>query len=215
MLRAQLREGDWDARASGAVLRREWFGMVDEVPATARRLRAWDLAATEVRLGADPDWTAGGLVALNDGVWYIADMRRLRARPAAVEAAVKQAAELDTRRVAVRMEQEPGASGVNTIDHYARQVLVGFDFRGVRSSGSKMEQARILASAAEAGNVKLVRGPWVGAFLDECDGFGSGGTHDDQVNAVYLAMAELTRLYGRASGAAHVEAAEKESRWRR
>ena len=214
VLRAQLREGDWDAREAGAILRREWLRIVDECPAEARRLRAWDLAGTEVRPGADPDWTAGALIALRDGVWYIVDMRHLRAGPAAVEAAVRQAAELDTQRVPVRMEQEPGASGVNTIDHYARQVLVGWDFRGVRAMGSKQERWRILASAAEAGNVRLVRGPWNGAFLDEADGLGYGGAHDDQADAACLAMAELTRLYGRASGTVQVAAGEKQSRWR-
>ena len=194
--RAQIRDGDWDARPAGTVLRREWFRVTDAHPVGVRLVRAWDLAGTEMSPGADPDWTAGGLVAFQDGAWWIVDMRRLRARPGGVEAAVRQAAELDGKRVAVRMEQEPGASGVATIDHYARRVLAGWDFRGVRATGSKLERARVLASAAEAGNVNLVRGAWVGAFLNEAEAFGSMAGHDDQIDCVTMAMAELTRLHG-------------------
>lgn len=212
--RARLRDGDWDIVDAGAVLRRGWFPIVDQAPAQARRLRFWDLAATAARSGADPDWTAGALLALHEGAWYIMDMRRVRERPAAVEALVKQTAELDGRGVPVRMEQEPGASGVNTIDHYARQVLVGWDFRGARTTGSKLDYARPLAAAAEAGNVRLVRGAWNGPFLDEADVFGSGAGHDDQIDGVSHAMAEMTRLYGRASGTVQVAAGEKQSRWR-
>jgi len=34
-----------------------------------------------------------------------------------VEKRIKQTAELDGKRVTIYMEQEPGSSGVNTIDH--------------------------------------------------------------------------------------------------
>jgi predicted phage terminase large subunit-like protein len=69
-------------------------------------------------------------------------------------------------------------------------VLVGWNFKGIRSTGSKVERARPLSSAAEVGNVKLVRGPWVSAFLDEAEAFPEGG-HDDQIDSVSGALAEL------------------------
>jgi predicted phage terminase large subunit-like protein len=94
-----------------------------------------------------------------------------------------QTAYEDGKSVPIYMEQEPGSAGVNTIDHYAREVLKGFDFRGNRATGSKELRANPVSSAAEHGNVKLMRGPWITAFLDEAEIFPKG-THDDQVDAV-------------------------------
>ncbi len=54
------------------------------------------------------------------------------------------------------MEQEPGSSGVNDIDHYAGQVLVGFSFRPEKTTGKKEIRANPVSSAAEAGNIKLI-----------------------------------------------------------
>jgi predicted phage terminase large subunit-like protein len=105
------------------------------------------------------------------------------ARPKEVEENIKQTAYEDGKSVPIYMEQEPGSAGVNTIDHYAREVLKGFDFRGNRATGSKELRANPVSSAAEHGNVKLMRGPWITAFLDEAEIFPKG-THDDQVDAV-------------------------------
>jgi len=48
---------------------------------------------------------------------------------------IRQIAQLDGRDVEVFMEQEPGSSGVNDIDRYAGNVLLGNSFRGIRSTG--------------------------------------------------------------------------------
>lgn len=40
-----------------------------------------------------------------------------------------------------------------------------------------------VSSSAEAGNVKLVTGPWINGFLDEAEAFPEG-RHKDQVDAV-------------------------------
>jgi predicted phage terminase large subunit-like protein len=188
--RAQLLRGDWFARPPGTKFRREWFAVVDAAPAGERLVRFWDLAATEPRPGADPDYTVGALVGLRDGAYTIRDMRRLRASPRGVEAAIAQTAALDGRAVPIVIEQEPGSSGVNTIDHYQRRVLVGYACSGSRTTGSKEVRANPVSSAAEAGNVQLLRGPWIGAFLDEAEAF-PGGAHDDQVDAVSGAVARL------------------------
>lgn len=188
--RLQLRMGDWTVRQKGPLFQREWFRIVDEPPAGIRWVRRWDLAATEVKPGKDPDWTAGAKVGWKDGVLYIADIVRKRARPMAIEQLIQQTAELDGKDVAIRMEQEPGSSGLNTIDNYARRVLVGYDFRGERSTGDKVSYARPLSAAAEAGNVVLVRGPWNKDFLDEVEPFPTPGVHDDQVDAVSKGMVD-------------------------
>lgn len=204
----QLLDGDWTARHGGSLFQREWFEVVEEAPAGCVWERRWDLAATKVRPGKDPDWTAGALVGLYKGTWYIADIRRLRDRPGVVEDMIKQTAQMDGKTTRIRMEQEPGASGVNTIDNYQRKVLVGYNFLGVRSTGSKTERARPFSAAAYAGNVKLVNGPWIGAFLDEAEGFPDGG-HDDMIDAVSGAMSDLSS-HGEVRIA---KAATKQSSW--
>jgi predicted phage terminase large subunit-like protein len=69
--------------------------------------------------------------------------------------------------------------------------LPGYAVKGVRSTGSKAERAAPVSSAAEAGNVKLLRGAWIGAFLDEAEAF-PNGAHDDMVDAVNGAIGKLT-----------------------
>jgi predicted phage terminase large subunit-like protein len=190
--RAQLLAGDWSVRQGGCMFRREWFRIVDQAPPGLLRVRYWDLAATEARDGADPDYTAGVLVGwASDGGFCILGVRRARATPAGVEALVRQTAAEDGREVTVCMEQEPGSAGVALIDRYRRWVLPGITFHAVKSTGSKATRAAPLASRAEAGMVSLLRGPWCSAFLDEAEAFPLG-SHDDQVDAAAGAFAALT-----------------------
>jgi predicted phage terminase large subunit-like protein len=88
------------------------------------------------------------------------------------------------------MEQEDGASGKSLISHYRRNVLDGFDFRGVHPTGSKEVRAQPVAARAEAGEVKLVAGPWIDEFLSELASFPEG-LHDDQVDALSGAFSAL------------------------
>jgi predicted phage terminase large subunit-like protein len=192
--RARLKDGNWKVRAAaGLVFKRHWFGIVDKAPPNARRVRFWDLAATAPAPGKDPDFTAGCLMAEHEGQVFIEDMRRERETPLGVQRLVKTTAEQDGRKVRIRMEQEPGSSGVNTIDLYQRTVLRGYVFAGVRSTGSKAERADPLSAAAEAGNVFLVRGVWNEAFLREAENFPppKDKGHDDQVDAAAGAFNEL------------------------
>ena len=93
----------------------------------------------------------------------------------------------------VRIEEEPGSSGKIVIDHYARHVLPGRDFRGVRSSGNKPERARPLAAAMSNGLVSLrSEAPWVRDLVNEMRSFPLG-THDDQVDGMSGAMTALTQ----------------------
>lgn len=189
--RAQIKNGDWSARQAGSKFHREWFEIVDAIPSSCRKLRFWDMAATEPKPHKDPDWTAGCLMGISDNqTIYIIDMKRLRGTPSANENLVKQTAELDGKSVPVRMEQEPGGSGVKMIDDYRRRVLLGWDFKGIPSTGSKEVRANPVSSQAEAGNIKLLRGSWIGEFLDELEAF-PNGTHDDQVDSISGALAEL------------------------
>jgi PBSX family phage terminase large subunit len=190
-LTAQELEGEF-TDLEGALFRRDWFPIDDQAPPAEQRVRYWDLASTAAEAGKDPDWTAGVLMQRSkEKVYHILDVRRVRTTPAGVEALVKQTAETDGKEVSIYMEQEPGSSGVNTIDHYRRFVLAGWSFKGERPTGEKAERARPLSSMAEAQNVHLVRGAWNKDFLDEIEVFPLG-KHDDQVDAAVGAFDKLS-----------------------
>ena len=189
--RAQLRMGDWGARQEGGMFQEQWFKIIDAAPNDCRWLRYWDLAATEKNDNNEPDFTAGALVGVNlKNNIFIKDIRRLRGTPQAVEALIKQTAQLDGMGTYIYMEQEAGSSGKAVIDYYSRNVLMGYCFYGDKPSADKSTRAAPVSSQAEAGNVYLVRGPWINDFLDEAQTF-PNGAHDDQVDAVSGAFSKL------------------------
>jgi predicted phage terminase large subunit-like protein len=185
---AQLRHGDWSVRPPGVFFKRHWFEILDEEPAGLRWIRSWDLAATKTQTSA---FTAGARVALRDGVLYIANISRSRGDPGETERLVKQTAELDGKGVHIWIEQEPGSGGVNTLFRYQRSVLLGYAVSPFLPKHDKLTRASPLSSMARAGNVKLIRGPWINAFLDEADGFPEG--FKDQVDACSAAQTILTQ----------------------
>ena len=194
--RQQLLVGDWSARLPGNLFKRVLFTVVDELHIVRNRsVRYWDLAATPVRRGTDPDWTAGVRVDYgSDGYYYVVDVQRMRGTPAEVESLIKQTAMMDGLGNQIYIEQEPGASGVNTIYHYVTKVLGDYAVRGQRATGSKVERAGPVSSQAEVGNVKFLRGPWIGPFLDEIEAFPLGG-HDDQVDGLSGAFMRLRGMH--------------------
>jgi len=190
--RRQLLQGDWTARQPGNLFHREWFDVVEDVPVfISRSVRYWDLAATPKRPGSDPDFTAGvRMDYATDGLFYVVDVQHMRGTPADVEKRIAQTAAIDGHSTQIVIEQEPGASGVNTIYNYVTRVLPEYTVRGQRATGSKLERAGPVSSQAEVGNVRLLRGPWISEFLDELEAFPYGG-HDDQVDALSGSMMRL------------------------
>lgn len=198
--RARLEKGDWYAEEEGSIFSRETFKIMnpEDVPEGAEQnlVRYWDTAATEpTASNPDPDWTAGALVSIHDGYIFVHDMVRFRANSAGVEARIAQTAWEDGVNVKVRMEQEGGASGKMAIDHYARHVLLGFDFDGHPALKKKVDRANLWAPKARRGEVILVAGRWIKSFLDEAIAFGAvEDAHDDQIDAVSGAFEFLTNL---------------------
>jgi predicted phage terminase large subunit-like protein len=195
--RLQLRYGDWDAMPDGEMFKREWFKIVEQAPADIKKIRYWDLASTDKSKATKTSaYTAGALVGVKDGQYWVMDMKRVQKSPLAVEQLIRQTAEIDGVGTSIYMEQEPGSSGVNTIDHYQRKVLSGFAFYGDRPTGPKEERARPLSAAAEAGNVFLVRGTWIGDFLDEIVAFPEG-QYKDQTDTVSASVSILNEMKDR------------------
>lgn len=187
--REQLLNGNWDIKRTFK-FKRGWFEIVKDYPHDAVTKRFWDKAATAPKKGKDPDWTVGSKICIKDGIYYIIDVVRFQGPPKLNEDTIKQTAVTDGHEVAQYMEQEPGSSGVDTIDHYAREVLMGYTFYGIRSTGNKELYADPVSSAAQAGNVKILEAPWNTAFLDEFEAFPMGG-HDDIVDATSKCIAQL------------------------
>lgn len=198
--RRRLEEGDWWATTLGSLFDRTAFVIIDgsEVPKlgpTARACRFWDLAATEAnQSNPDPDWTVGTLMIYEDGVSYVLDVKRARVKGDKVEQLIAQTAAEDGPSVAIRMEQEPGSSGKALVDQYARYVLPGYDFIGIRSTGDKITRARPFAAAVANGNVRIVRSPWMSDWLDEFSSFPEAANHDDQVDSAVGAFSFLAGL---------------------
>lgn len=194
VLRAQMLDGDWAASATGTKFKREWLlkALVDTAPKLVKRAIYFDLAATEETTDPpnDPDWTAGcwgGMTA--DGKLVIEGAVRVRMSDAGVEAII--AGVVRDRNpdmpgaYPLWIEQEPGSSGKMVISNYGRRVVPGYTVHGHRVTGDKGTRAGLIASMFERGDVQLVRGPWIGAFIEEYVAFTGDDKvdgHDDQVD---------------------------------
>ncbi len=189
------------APKSGGKFQRDWFEVIERPPLWLNRvIRFWDLAATDAAAASDPDRTAGVKVGITPaGELVVLDVALAQRGPAGVEQLVRETAELDGRNVPIWIEEERGSAGKHTVSHYARNVLQGYVVRGERVTGNKELRADLVAAAAERREVKLVRGPWNEAFLEEHELF-PFGPHDDVVDATSGAVRQLTQGAGRGYG---------------
>lgn len=198
--RERLQAGNWKIRpAAGKVFNRAWFEIVDAVPAGGLECRFWDFAATERQLaGKDPDYTASVRMRKVDDVYYILDVTAEQIAPAAAETQLKNlsvqdadAAKSAGGRYLVRWELEPGAAAIR----YNRQLVImlkGLDAGGEHSTSDKLVRAKGLASQAQVGNVKLLRGTWNERWLHHMHGQ-PDLPHDDLMDASSGAFNELAR----------------------
>lgn len=188
--RERLLKGNWRITATDGLFKPHWFPVAEAPPAGLRRVRAWDLAATEPKDKDDPDWTVGTLLGADgEGRFYVLDVARDRLTPAGVRAMVRRMAEWDGQDVPVVVEQEGGSAGKAVVDDYVR-LLAGWTVKGVKPTGDKVARANPVAAQAERGNVLLVRSPWNQAWLAEMARF-PYGKHDDQTDSLSLAFAFL------------------------
>jgi predicted phage terminase large subunit-like protein len=172
----------------GGMFKREWCRIADAAPAGGTVFRMWDLAGTE----GGGDWTAGVKVRAVNGTYCIEDVRHEQLSPHGVRNLVKLTADLDGRDCMVGIFQDPGQAGKEQAQEYAF-LLSGYALKVVASSGNPDIRAMAAAAQFEAGNVKLLRGPWNGALVDELCAFQSKRANgiDDQVDALAGAFAEL------------------------
>lgn len=184
------------APRDGGLFQRSWFKFLGAVPAGPRkRVRAWDLAATEKTATNDPDWTAGVRVSYANGTFLVEHVERFQGTPMKVRATVKSRAATDTVATTVRIPKDPAQAGKDQTETYIRE-LAGYAVVAKPPTGDKSERAAPAAAQAEAGNVFILqtgdpeRDAWIEPFLNELCLF-PAGAKDDQVDAFGDAINEL------------------------
>jgi phage terminase large subunit-like protein len=173
--RERLKEGNWLISYGGNMFNASWFEIVDTVPKDMRLVRYWDFAASEVDEAKknDPDWTAGALCGIHQGILYILDITAFRESPGQGEKLIKQAALQDGHSVEVWWEEEKGSAGKWT-SQYLKSVFSGYEAHADPVTGSKVERAKPWSAWAEFGRVKLLRGEWNRKFLTQAGKFPEG-----------------------------------------
>lgn len=184
----------------GNRFKRAWFPIVDAAPVEARRVRYWDKAGT----AGGGAYTAGVLMAHAEGLYYIEDMIRGQWSAHQREQVIRQTAELDGQRyggpgaVQIWIEQEPGSGGKESAEATIRN-LAGFAIQADRPTGNKDVRLEPLAAQAEAGNVRVMRGPWNWDYIEELCSVPSGA-YRDQADASAGAFNKLAVIGPPAAG---------------
>jgi predicted phage terminase large subunit-like protein len=179
-----------DPATAGLYFKREWCGIVDEVPADLDIIRYWDLAATEKTEFNDPDWTVGIKLGRdrNGGYWLL-DMVRQRVNPGDVEKLLLNSATHDGNKVRIGFRKDPGQAGKSQALHLVR-ALSGFTVAPAPESGDKLTRFGPFSSQCRAGNVKIRRGSWNEELFRVLEGF-PDLAHDDEVDACSGALEML------------------------
>lgn len=192
--REQLLFGNWLIRPSaGMYFRRSYFEIVDAAPNEAVvRCRSWDRAATTKQEGTDPDATVCLKFSKDkSGIYYIEHVEQMFASAHNVEKAMVNTARQDGPAVTIVYNQDPGSAGKGEAEQTAR-ALEGYHVRFWTTTGDKQTRVKPVSAQAEAGNIKIVRGPWNDRFLRALENFPEG-LHDDDPDALSLAFEFVTR----------------------
>lgn len=174
----------------GGMFKRHWFEIVPASPRQAVRVRAWDKAST----AGGGDYTVGVRIAMADGIFYVEDVQREQVSPDQRHKLMLTTARLDADHdpaTEIVIEREGGSSGKDAA-MFETRLLAGFPVYCEHPSGSKETRAMPFASQCEAGNVRLVAGPWNAVYLDELCVF-PVGKNDDQVDGSSSGFGWLTR----------------------
>ena len=201
--RERLLLGNWKIRpASGDFFRRQWVGApVEILPSfkdTLRKVRGWDLGATEAREGRDPDWTCGTLIGEEQGQkkYYVLDHKFDRLSPDGVERLILETAKLDGRQTRIEIPQDPAQAG-KAQKLSLLKLLAGYDVRFRPASGDKITRFKGFSAQAEGGNVTVALGDWNERWFRELENFPPKHGHDDDADATAQAFNGLLRALPR------------------
>jgi len=182
----------------GTFFERAWFSQpVDVLPAGARLVRYWDLAASRKDSAC---YTSGVLMARvgqgEEARYYVVDVVRGRWMPAERNDVMLQTAMGDRSRPGFERTwfEEPVFDRDRAAMRAIMAKLAGHAVMPdpVSGAGGKELRAEPLAGASKAGIVRLVAGPWNAAYLTELEGF-PRGQWKDQVDSSSGAFNKLAR----------------------
>jgi len=122
-------------------------------------------------------------------LYYIEHVHRGQWSPGRRNKEMRAIAEADGRDVEIWMEREAGVDGTARTQETVR-VLDGFNVHTEPARGKKEIRADGFAAQCEAGNVRIVKGPWNRTWINELCDFPTG-KNDDQVDATSQALARL------------------------
>ncbi len=172
----------------GGLFKRKWFKVIDQPPKHLMWKRAYDLA---VSTKTSADYTASFRCAYDrSGNLYIADGFRKRMEyPEQRKYILERMKEENFTEHGI----ESALHGQAFVQELRREPAYRRNaFRAIQVSSDKFTRALSWANLAEEGKVHLVRGPWIDAFIEEACSFPSG-KHDDQIDAVSLAVNMLSQ----------------------
>lgn len=179
----------------GDTFKRDWFTVVDHGPEQAwARIRAWDKAATA---GGGARTASVKMIWGKDDYVYIEHTTAAQLSSAERDAAMVALGKEDYRNDGAFLiwhPQDPGSAGLDSAQAFnnllADNGLIGtFD----QVTGSKELNASPLATKALGGRVRLIRGEWNDAFLDEMAAFPKG-RYKDRVDAAASAYNKLRQI---------------------
>lgn len=152
---------------------------VAQLPKIVKKVRTWDLAASE-RKG---DYTVGILLGIdtNNNVWIL-DVNRGQYDTFTRDRTILQCAILDGKDTPILIPQDPGQAGVSQ-KRYFHKLLVGYNIISKPVTGSKEVRAAPFSSSVNGGMLKMVKSNWNRILLEEMRTFPSG-KHDDCVDAM-------------------------------
>lgn len=188
--------GQYQQRPSprgGGLFQRSDFEPIDALPAGPHEtIRGWDFGGTDRKKNPNASYTAGvKLSEYPDGTLVIEHIVRGQWAADKVESVLVNTAAQDGYVVAQDIPQDPGQAGKAQV-RYLVMALRGYTVRWSTESGEKAIRADPIAAQVRVGNVKILKGPWNAAFLDEVESF-PAGTWKDQVDALSRAYTRLTQ----------------------
>jgi len=198
--KASVGDYDWEAlyqqtpySREGNFFEREWFTVVDAPPKleeVVSRMWFWDKAGSRKGGG---DYACGGVLSwTKDELLFVENVARKQCTPGERDELMVSSMEADwkTGRPINRIwhQQDPGSAGLDSAQATNKLLLkkmeltkkkIQVDFETM--TGSKEVRAGPWSSALQAGQVRLVRGGWNAAFIEEHVAFPKG-RYDDQVD---------------------------------
>lgn len=155
--------------------------VVDKYPKEMRLVRYWDKAGT----AGGGAYTVGVLMGVDRNKHtFVLDVVRGQWGAFVRESIIKQTAELDGKKVIIKIEQEPGSGGKESAESTVRN-LSGFRVSADKvgqSDGNKENRAEPYASQVNGGHVTLRKADWNEIYIDELKNFSKISKYKDQVD---------------------------------